>query len=448
MSYNNGIPSNNAGNAPFLYKTGQLVTKNGLMDYSLPNNWQEYEDNAAGTAKLKTFIGADVNNVSQLNNPNGVNALALSTTQIATPATPTITNAGTAGATTDAYKVVAWNGQGVSLGHTPASAAGSTTTANATKSTTNYNIVTFAPVTGAAYYTIFRTTAGGTPSSTGEIGTVTATVDPATGAQSTSYTFNDTGIAGDSTTAPSTNTTGAVNFPVVGGGFSVPALATPAGGAVVNNGTAGAVTITYKVVALAPNGGHSAASASITTTTANATLSSTNSNTVTWDPVSGASGYQVWRTAAGGTPSSTGLIGTTAATLFTFTDTGIAGDSATAPTTNTTGGISVARLDDSGAAVFAQGVNYVVATGTNNTLAAALTNAAGTAIPLAAGLTLLVNTSTLTCQAGANTMNLNGSGAVAIKKGSAATTDLSVALAANSVVQLVYNGTSWLQIGA
>ena len=447
MAYKNGIANNNAANAPFLYKNG-LQTSVNLMDTAVPNNWQEWSDNPDADGKLPTVIGADADGVTQLNNPNGANALALSTTQISTPATPTITNAGTAASTAYSYKVVAWNGQGVNLGHTPASAAGSTSTGAATLSTTNYNTITFTPVEGAAYYTVFRTASSGTPSSTGEIGTVPATINTTTGAQPTSYTFDDTGIAGDSTTAPTTNTTGAVSFPVIGGGFSVPALATPAGGAVSVDGTAGSTTITYKVVALAPNGGHSAASASITTTTANATLSSTNSNTVTWDPVSGASGYQVWRTAAGGTPSSTGLVGTVGANVFTFTDTGIAGDSATAPTTNTTGGISVARLDVSGASVTAQGVNYVTAGGSNNAWTATLTDKAGTAIPLAAGLTVLVFGSTLTLQAGANTFNLNGGGAVSVKKASAPTVDLATAIAANGIVLLAYNGTSWLQIGA
>ena len=112
----------------------------------------------------------------------------------------------------------------------------------------------------------------------------------------------------------------------------------------------------------------SVASAAGTTTTANATLSSVNSLTVTWDPVSGATGYQVYRTAAGGTPSSTGLIGTTDGDTFTFTDTGIAGDSSTPPTTNTTGALSLSRIDDTSGntainiSPTASAVNYVKVT--------------------------------------------------------------------------------------
>jgi hypothetical protein len=441
MAYKNGIPSNNAANAPFLYKNGLLVTPS-LMDTAVPNAWQDWALNPDGDSKLPTFVGADANGVTQLSNPNGVNAAALSTTQLSTPAAPTITNAGTAGAVTWSYKVVAFSGNGTTLGSTPASAAGSTTTGNATLTSANYNIVTWARVTGAAFYKIYRTAAGTTPSTTGEIAQVDATIENATGLQPATYVLNDTALTADGTTAPTTNTTGAVSFPVIGGGFNVPALPTPVGGTVTVNGTAGAVTVTYKIVALAPSGGRTAASANITTTTANATLSATNSLTVDWDEVPGASGYQVWRTAAGGTPSSTGLIGTTAAGVVTFTDTGLAGDSATAPTVNTTGGISVARLDNSGASVFAQGVNYVTAGGSNNAITVTLQNSAGTNIAQAAGLRLMVLLAN-SLQAGANTLALNGAAAANIRSHRNPANNIGTAYVSGGIIELVFDGTQY-----
>jgi hypothetical protein len=64
-------------------------------------------------------------------------------------------------------------------------------------------------VTGAVIYDIYRTTAGTSPSSTGKIGSTI------------SRTFLDTGLAGDSTTAPTTNTTGIITGQIAeSGGFS------------------------------------------------------------------------------------------------------------------------------------------------------------------------------------------------------------------------------------
>ncbi len=59
-----------------------------------------------------------------------------------TPAAPTVTPEGTAGTTTYDYEVAAVN----AYGSTPASAAGSTTTGNATLSATDYNLVSWAAV--------------------------------------------------------------------------------------------------------------------------------------------------------------------------------------------------------------------------------------------------------------------------------------------------------------
>ena len=83
-----------------------------------------------------------------------------------------------------------------------------------------------------------------------------------------------------------------------------------------------------------------------TTTTGNATLSGTNYNTITWTPVTAANGYgaasyRIFRTASGGSPSTTGAIKTISAanctaTLCTFNDTGYVGDGTSVPSTNTT----------------------------------------------------------------------------------------------------------------
>jgi len=104
------------------------------------------------------------------------------------------------------------------------------------------------------------------------------------------------------------------------------ALATPALPTVTPQGTPGATAYSYKVVALAQNG-VSAASAAGSTATGNATLSGTNFNRLLWTAVTGATAYAIYRTVGGVTQ---GLIATVGNTL-TVDDTGLAGDSATAP---------------------------------------------------------------------------------------------------------------------
>jgi hypothetical protein len=97
-------------------------------------------------------------------------------------------------------------------------------------------------------------------------------------------------------------------------------------------GTTGATTYTYRIVANNATGTSEAGVAG-TTTTGNATLSGTNFNRVTWIAVPYVSSYDVYRTAGGATQ---GIISndTTAVTLD---DTGLAGGSETAPATNTSG---------------------------------------------------------------------------------------------------------------
>jgi hypothetical protein len=109
-----------------------------------------------------------------------------------TPATPVITNGGTAGVTSYSYKIAGFDGV---VGTTAASSAGSTTTGNATLNGTNFNIITETTVVGEQY-NVYRTVGGATQ---GLIGTFTAT--------STTSVFNDTGLTATGTT-PSTNTTG------------------------------------------------------------------------------------------------------------------------------------------------------------------------------------------------------------------------------------------------
>ena len=115
------------------------------------------------------------------------------------------------------------------------------------------------------------------------------------------------------------------------------ALTRPGSPLVAPQGTTGATTISYAIVAV-NNTGTSEASQATTVTTANATLNGTNYNQINWQAVPNASSYRIYRTATNGvSPITTGLIGTTTDPTVTFNDTGLAGDASTAPTTNTSG---------------------------------------------------------------------------------------------------------------
>ena len=105
-------------------------------------------------------------------------------------AAPTVTATGTTGSTSYSYKVVAHMPD---LSTTTASAAGTTSTGNATLSATNYNAVSWTAVTGAQFYDVYRTASSGTPSSTGKIGSPTTN------------SLNDVGLTGDGTTAPTSS---------------------------------------------------------------------------------------------------------------------------------------------------------------------------------------------------------------------------------------------------
>ena len=110
------------------------------------------------------------------------------------------------------------------------------------------------------------------------------------------------------------------------------ALVTPGSPLVSPQGTTGATTYTYKIVARNATG-TTEASQSGTTTTGHASLDGTNFNRLTWTAVPYAASYDVYRTVGGATTGK--IVSATAST--TADDTGLAGGSETAPTVNTSG---------------------------------------------------------------------------------------------------------------
>lgn len=103
-----------------------------------------------------------------------------------------------------------------------------------------------------------------------------------------------------------------------------PVLAAVATPTVTPQGTGGAATWGYEIVGVKANGSRGVVSTEGTTAVGNATLDGTNFNRVTWTDVAGYATYEIWRSTSGGTPATTGLIGTVAVGVQTFDDTGLA----------------------------------------------------------------------------------------------------------------------------
>jgi len=88
--------------------------------------------------------------------------------------------------------------------------------------------------------------------------------------------------------------------------------------------------------------------------------------------------------------------------------------------------------------------NYIASeTGSNNAIAGALTDAAGANVTLAGGLCVVIKIAH-TLQAGANTFNLNTSGAISIKSHFNVANNIGTAYAGSAnLVTLCYDGTQW-----
>jgi hypothetical protein len=133
-------------------------------------------------------------------------------TVLTTPGAPTITRIGAAGTNTWTYRIVAKLSDG---SHTPAGAAASITNGDETLDATNKNSLSWTAVTGAASYDVYRTVAGFSPSTIGKIANVSTNA------------YIDAGAAGDSSAAPTANTTGRVTGAVHDNGGAVYDITAP-----------------------------------------------------------------------------------------------------------------------------------------------------------------------------------------------------------------------------
>jgi hypothetical protein len=114
-----------------------------------------------------------------------------------------------------------------------------------------------------------------------------------------------------------------------------PALATPNTPVITHGGALGTTTYGYQVTALNALG-ETDGSLVGSSPYGNASLSATNYNQIRWDAVTNATGYKIYRTTPG-TPVLVAIVGPGVLTLL---DLGAAGTAATAPVSNTTGGVA------------------------------------------------------------------------------------------------------------
>jgi hypothetical protein len=196
-------------------------------------------------------------------------------------------------------------------------------------------------------------------------------------------------------------------------------------GGVANIGTPGSTTYTYKVMGIDGNGQGTGASAAGTTTTGNATLDTNNFNRIS---VSFCSGGQVlaytrvdvYRTVGGATQGKIGSINPSSDFLtngpgltncsLTLDDKALAGDGATAPTQNATGGTSSVRYDVDKSSTLITG-DFTLGAGWGSTAATAITVA------------------TSKDQASVTTITTGGTG-----------------IAANPTYQITFHNGTWLQV--
>jgi len=119
----------------------------------------------------------------------------------------------------------------------------------------------------------------------------------------------------------------------LGGNLNLNSLSTPAGVAVTPAGTTGSTTYGYRVSAINGNG-ETLASTTVSTSSGNSTLSSSDYNHISWSAVVGATGYKIY----GRTAGSEQLIGTVNSPTLYYNDASMTAPSGALPTENTTGG--------------------------------------------------------------------------------------------------------------
>lgn len=194
----------NSPTPPLIFETINGASQ--VLDRFVVDNFGEGNFNNTAPQNFSIFYEGTSPNYITLGSPIvGVN---VGPNPTAAPVINSVSTRGTTGSTTWCYAVVANTITGHSAASTPVCIANG----NATLNGTNFQIVILNWYAGAINYDVYRTTAGGTPSTTGKIGTVKPRPINGGGTIQGGISLSDTGLAGDGTTAPATNTTGGAVF--------------------------------------------------------------------------------------------------------------------------------------------------------------------------------------------------------------------------------------------
>lgn len=239
-------------------------------------------------------------------------AAALAAPVLAAPTTAT--TGGTLAAATYYYKATAINAVGETIGSNEVSIA--------TTGTTSTVGLSWAAITGATGYKIYRATVAGGESTSPAL---VATLDAVT-------TYTDTGTAVSAGAVPATNTTATttntvtVNWGAVAGATGYKVYGRTDAGELLM-ASVGAVTTWTDTGAVTPAGALPAS---------NTTATNTNTVGLSWAAITGATGYKIYRaTATGGQSTSPALVASVGA-VTTYTDTGTAVTAGAVPATGTT----------------------------------------------------------------------------------------------------------------
>jgi len=214
------LPATGDYPSPFLVFRGYFSASTANPDdFAMQNIPASNNGTSGGTFLIKHQQGATGTEMFGWDGSYpGINIAAVST-----PTLISVTPRGTAGSTSYTYAIVAYE----PVGNTAGSATVNTAKGASTLTTANYNQLLWTSVAGATKYCIWRTVSSGSPSSTGNIGCISAlqinyrwfpnlwgtAYHSNNAGLLNQYIFNDTGIAGDSTSLPSSNTTGTLSLP-------------------------------------------------------------------------------------------------------------------------------------------------------------------------------------------------------------------------------------------
>lgn len=274
----------------------------------------------AGTAYSYKITGINASGETVGSNEKTVTTIAsLAAPVLAVPTTATTGGTGLAASTTYFYKVTALNDAGQSLGSNERSIA---TGAGATNSIS----LSWAAVTGATGYRVYRGTAAGAESIYYFVGATTTFVDQGSSAN----------VAG---TVPTTNTSSTatnanvLTWPALPGALSYRVYRGTAAGAENAFYAVGNVT-TYTDTGAATTAGSPPSPGTATTTTSSVAL--------TWAASANATGYKIYRGTASGAEN---VLVTSVGAATSYTDVGATGTGATPPLTSKASGDPLAAAN-------------------------------------------------------------------------------------------------------